>query len=357
MSAGVAIAIAVVLLIANAFFVAVEFALVATKRGQLEEAAAAGNRRAHTALRAVTDLNTQIAGAQLGITMCTLALGLIAEPSVAKLLENTVLSGLADDARHTVGLIIALTLVTLLHILVGEMVPKNVALADAARTSMWLSPLHGLFVRLARPLVWLLNALSNIVLRLIKVQPVDERDEAKTPEELSVLLAEAREEAVLDDNDFTLLSNTLELGERSIRHAMVPWDRVDTAAANAPVRTIEASMARSGHSRLALINDDEEPVGWVHAKDLLAVDGTVWNEPLPSQRRRALLKFDVDTGVEDALEKMQAAQQHFALATSAAAIVGVITLEDVLKILVSGLAESADDSAGGPAELGVSDSR
>lgn len=345
MNAGLALALAVALLIANAFFVAVEFALVATKRAQIEEQAAAGNRRAKAALRAVTDLNTQIAGAQLGITMCSIALGLLAEPSVAKLLERTVLSGLSDDARHTVGLIIALTLVTFLHILLGEMVPKNIALADAPRTTMWLSPLHAMFVRFARPLVWLLNILSNVVLRLIGVQPIDERDEAKTAEELSVLLAEARQEEVLDENDFTLLSNTLELGERSIRHAMVQWDRVDTAAARSSVRSIEASMARSGHSRLALVDGDGEPVGWVHAKDLLAVDSSVWDDPLPGHRRRALLRFEIDTAVEDALEKMQTAQQHFALAVRGDNIVGVITLEDVLEILVSGLAEAADDVA------------
>lgn len=345
MSIGVSMAIAIALLIANAFFVAVEFALVATKRAQIEERAESGNRRAVAALRAITDLNTQIAGAQLGITLCTIALGRIAEPSLAKLLENTVLSGIGEGARHTVGLIIALVFVTFLHILLGEMVPKNVALADAPRTTMWLSPLHAWFVRIAGPLVWMLNAMSNGVLRLIGVQPIDESDEAKTPEELSVLLKEAHHEDVLDENDFTLLSNTLELGEQSIRHAMVPWAQVYTADASASVRAIEASMARSGHSRLALLDPDAQPIGWVHAKDLLAVDSAVWDEPLPVGGQRDLLRFDVDTGVEDALEKMQLEQQHFALATNAGDLVGVITLEDVLRILVSGLAEAADDLA------------
>jgi len=337
MSIGVALTLAVLLLIANGFFVAVEFGLIATQRAQLEEKAAEGNKRANTALAAITDLNTQIAGAQLGITMASLALGLLAEPSVAKLLEKTVLSGISDGARHTIGLIIALSLVTFLHILIGEMVPKNIALADAPRTAMWLAPLHGAFVRLARPLVWLLNAMANGVVRLLGVEALDERAQAKTPEELAMLLQEARDERILEGYDFQLLSNTLELGGATIEHAVVPMARVDTAPADAPVADIERSMARSGHSRLALSSASGELIGWVHAKDLLAVDHEVWDEPLPAHRKRRLIPIDHKMPVEDALELLRANRQHFALATSDGKPVGIITLEDVLEVLVSGL--------------------
>ena len=342
MSPGIALVIAALLLVANAFFVAVEFGLIATQRSQLEGKAAEGNRRARVALGAITDLNTQIAGAQLGITMASIALGLVAEPSVAKLLEETVLSGVSEGTRHTVGLIIALSLVTFLHILVGEMVPKNVALADAPRTAMWLAPLHGLFVRIAGPLVWVLNALANAVLRLFGVTALDERAQAKTPEELAMLLEEAHHGEVLDGYDFTLLSNTLELGAGSMSKAVVPWAEVATAPATAAVATIERSMARSVHSRLALVNDADEPIGWVHAKDLLAVDGQYWNDPLPVHRKRRLLSIEHDTAVEDALELMQVNRQHFALATDRGKVIGIITLEDVLEVLVSGLAGSEE---------------
>jgi CBS domain containing-hemolysin-like protein len=184
--------------------------------------------------------------------MCSIALGLVAEPSVAKLLEKTVLSGLGEGARHTVGLIIALSFVTFLHILIGEMVPKNIALADAPRTSMALAPIHATFVRIARPLVWLLNALANLVLRALGVTALDERASAKTPEELAKLLEEARDGRVLDGYDFTLLSNTLELGGASIENAVVPLAKVATAPSSASVAEIERRMAASGHSRLAL---------------------------------------------------------------------------------------------------------
>jgi len=338
MSTGVALLVAFLLLIANGFFVAIEFGLIATQRAQLEDKANEGNKRAKTALAAITDLNTQIAGAQLGITMASIALGLVAEPSVAKLIENTALSGLAEGPRHTIGLIIALSLVTFLHILIGEMVPKNIALADAPRTAMWLAPIHGAFLRFARPLVWLLNGLANAVLRLIGVQALDERAQAKTPDELAMLLAEAHDGHILDGYDFTLLSNTLELGGASIEDAVVPMDSVAKAPATASVADIEASMAESGHSRLALAGENGELIGWVHAKDLLAVDHQVWSEPLPSHRKRRLIPVDHKMAVEDALELLQANRQHFALATADGRGIGIITLEDVLEVLVSGLA-------------------
>lgn len=342
MSIGIALLLALILLIANGFFVAVEFGLIATQRAQLEAKANEGNKRAKTALASITNLNTQIAGAQLGITMASIALGLVAEPSVAKLLENTVLSGISEGARHTVGLIIALSLVTFLHILIGEMVPKNIALADAPRTAMWLAPLHTTFVRIANPLVWLLNAMANGVLRLMGIKALDERAEAKTPEELAMLLEEAHDGQVLDGYDFTLLSNTLELGGASIEHAVVPMSQVASASANAPVADIEQSMANSGHSRLALLGDGNEPIGWVHAKDLLAVDHQVWDSALPAHRKRRLVPIDHQTPVEDALEFMQTNRQHFALATKDGEPLGIITLEDVLEVLVSGLAAAGE---------------
>lgn len=342
MSTGVALLVAFLLLIANGFFVAVEFGLIATKRAQLEDKAKDGNRRARKALAAITNLNTQIAGAQLGITMASIALGLVAEPSVAKLLEKTVLSSLSEGPRHTIGLIIALSFVTFLHILIGEMVPKNIALADAPRTAMWLAPLHGTFVRIAGPLVWMLNGLANGVLRLLGIKALDERAQAKTPEELAMLLEEARDVQVLDGYDFRLLSNTLELGGASIHDAVVPMDQVAAAPATASVAEIEASMAKSGHSRLALLSETGTPIGWVHAKDLLAVDQQVWADPLPQHRKRRLLSVDHNLPVEDALEFLQANRQHFALATDDGEPVGIITLEDVLEVLVSGLAGGQD---------------
>lgn len=340
MSTTVALLLALFLLIANGFFVAVEFGLIATQRAQLEDRANEGNRRARTALNAITNLNTQIAGAQLGITMASIALGLVAEPSVAHLLEDTVLSGLSDGPKHTIGLIIALSLVTFLHILIGEMVPKNIALADAPATAMWLSPLHTLFCRVTGPFVWLLNAMATGVLRLLGIKAVDERAQAKTPEELAMVLDEAREGDVLDGYEHTLLSNTLELGGASVAEAIVDWPNVDRTPARATVATIESRMADSGHSRIVLVDDDDAPVGWVHAKDLLALDADVFDDLLDDRHHRQFITVDRNSSAEDALEQMQIARAHFALAVDGATPIGIITIEDLLAWLVSGLADA-----------------
>ena len=140
------------------------------------------------------------------------------------------------------------------------------------------------------------------------------------------------------------LSSTLELGGASMRDAIVAWPDVATAPITDPVSAIEQRMARSGHSRLALVDDADSPVGWVHAKDLLAVDSDLWTEPLPAPVQRQLIEFDHNTAVEDALERMQVARQHFAVATADGKPVGIITLEDVLEVLVSGLGEAGEQA-------------
>lgn len=345
MNTGLALIIAAVLLIANGFFVAVEFAYIATQKSQLEDELEAGNKRARHALAAITDLNIQIAGAQLGITIASLLLGQIAEPSVAKLLERTVLASLPEASRHTVGLVIALSFVTFLHILIGEMVPKNMALADAPRASMWLAPIHRIFVFLTRPLIWVLNVMSIYTLRAFGVDAKDELAEAKTPEELAALLAEAHEDNVIDGYDFALLSNTLALGGAGIAGAMVPWDSVISAKNSDTVAEVQDVMNTSGHTRLILMADDATPTSWVHVKDLLVIDASRWNQPVPAKAQRGLLKITHSESAENALEFMKKSRQHIVEVVDGDKSLGILTLEDVLQVLVRGLATAGRGSS------------
>lgn len=348
MSTSVALVLALLLLLANGFFVAVEFAYIATQRSQLEDEAEAGNKSARRALAAITDLNIQIAGAQLGITIASLLLGKIAEPSVAKILENTIFSGIAESSRHSIALVVALAFVTFLHILIGEMVPKNMALADPPRASMWIAPIHRVFVFLTRPLIAVLNVLSIFTLRLFGVHAKDELAEAKTPEELGALLAEAHEDNVIGGYDFALLSNTLALGGAGIAAAMVPWEQVAAAEDQATVEQVQKAMADSGHSRLILLRSPDDPSCWVHAKDLLHIDEDRWNSPVPANARRNLAKIPHSLSAEDALEYMRAKRQHILEVVDGETSLGILTLEDVLKVLVKGLA--AAGLAGGANE-------
>ncbi|HSE56059.1 MAG TPA: CNNM domain-containing protein, partial [Nocardioidaceae bacterium] len=195
-----ALGLALVLLLGNAFFVGAEFALISSRRTQIEPRAQQGSRRARTTLRAMEQVSLMMAGAQLGITICSLGLGAVGEPAVAHLLEKPFAStGVPEGLLHPVAFAVALTIVVSLHMVIGEMVPKNIALAGPERSALLLGPpLFGI-VQVLRPLIWLLNRVANLVLRAIRVEPKDEVTSAFTQEEVSGLVAESRREGLLDE--------------------------------------------------------------------------------------------------------------------------------------------------------------
>ena len=261
----VALLVAVVLLAANAFFTAVEFALVAASRSRLEVLAEAGNRRARLAVRAMGDLGIQLAGAQLGLTMTALGLGFVVEPAVARLLDP-----LLGGFGHGASVAVAIAIVVFAHVLLGEMVPKNAALCNPDGLAMWLAPAHRLFVGAFRPAIRSLEWMVAALVRLCGVAPVDRTSSARTPAELSDLLARSRADGLLGDFEHSLLASALELGERPVSSVMVPRERIVSIPRSASVAEAERTVVRSGHSRL-LMGDVDRPDGFVHAKDLLAV--------------------------------------------------------------------------------------
>ena len=260
----------VLLLIANAFFVAIEFCLVATSPAAMELEVAKGNRRALRAMESFTDIARQVAGAQLGITMASLALGIIAEPALEHYVE-IVLPFLDEGLRHTVAAIIALAIVVFLHLMLGEMVPKNLALAGPVRTTVWLVPIHRVFVTLMSPVIWLLDRIATVIGGWLGAERVDERVQARTPAELLLLLDDTRGGGVIDDFEHSLLSGALELGESDVATVMVPWADVATVARTATIDEVDSAVVATGHSRLPVLAAGKDtPVGWLHAKDLLA---------------------------------------------------------------------------------------
>lgn len=204
------LALAVLLLAGNAFFVGAEFALISARRSQIEPIAAAGSRRARIVLDDMRHLSLMLAGAQLGITVCSLGLGAVAEPAVAHLIERGAGAvGLPDWLLHPVAFAIALGIVVSCHMVIGEMVPKNIAIAAPERAALLLGPAMAAVVRVARPLIWLLNHLANAVLRLTGVEPKDEMTAAYTPDEIAGLLAESHAEGLLQPEEHELLTHAL----------------------------------------------------------------------------------------------------------------------------------------------------
>ena len=338
-----ALAASVILVLANGFFVALEFAFIATQKSQLDSKVAEGDRRAIKALDSITNLNAQVAGAQLGITLATIAMGRLAEPSIAALLEK-LMPFLGDVARHNVALVISYSIVTIVHLVIGEMVPKNLALADPAGVSMRLAPLHHHFVRILTPFIWFVNVVSNAIVRILGVDPLDERGEARTPAELASLLEESQSGGVLDAFETSLLLGALDLRETQVSSIMVPWAEVDKVSTTASVQEIEQTVISSGHSRFPVVSEESGAIaGLVHAKDLFAVDPQNWDQPYQMDALRKLDRVADTMNLEQVLGRMQRERRHFALVVDAAgATSGIITLEDVLESVVGDINDETD---------------
>ena len=215
MSPALALTISLVLLVGNAFFVGAEFALISARRSVIEPRAEEGHWAARITLNSMENVSLMMAGAQLGITLCTLGLGALAEPAIAHGLEVPFHDlGIPESLVHPAALVVALFFVGGLHVVLGEMVPKNIALAGPDRSALALAPPMAAVVRVLKPVIWLLNKSANGVLRLVGVTPSDEVTSAFTRDEVAGLVEESQREGMLDDDETRLLTGALEFEER-----------------------------------------------------------------------------------------------------------------------------------------------
>ncbi len=340
------LALSLGLLVVNGVFVAIEFALIASRRTKLEEQAEAGSATARIALGAMRHLNVQLAGAQLGITMASLVLGHVAEPTVAGLIEGGV--GRIVDVPHgvlaTLGFVTALVIVAFLHMVIGEMVPKNIAIAAPERTLLALAPPNRAYVALLRPLLAALNALANAGVRLLGIEPRDELATAATGDELAAMLGASRDEGLIEEVAHQLLTGAIALGERKITSVLVPIDRAVRLHHAATPEEAEALVVSSGHTRLLVEGSAPgEVAGFVHAKDLLTVPEEARHRPLPMGRIRRMVAVGASTSLDDALLAMQRARIHLAVVTDErGATLGIVALEDVIEALVGDIRDESD---------------
>ncbi|MGH9273874.1 MAG: hemolysin family protein [Acidimicrobiales bacterium] len=338
--------LAFALLVANGFFVAVEFALIASRRTKLEAMAEEGSTRARLALGSMRHLNLQLAGAQLGITMASLVLGYVAEPTVAGLIEGAIerVVDVPDGLLHTIGFVVALTIVAFLHMVIGEMVPKNIAIAAPERTLLALALPNRAYVTLFGPLLRVLNGLANAGVRLFGIEPQDELATAASAAELAAMLGASRDQGLIEDVAHQLLTGALDLGDRRITTVLVPSDDVVWLPRSATPEDAEALVVRSGHTRLLVAgNGVDDVLGFVHAKDLLTIPEGARDRPLPLGRVRRMLVVGEDTSLDDALLAMQQARIHVAVvADRAGHTLGIATLEDVIEALVGDIRDESD---------------
>jgi CBS domain containing-hemolysin-like protein len=345
-----AILAALLLVFANAYFVAVEFALVGSQRAKLELRAETGSRRAATALHAITHLSRQLAGSQLGITIASLGLGVIGEPAVAHAIEPLV--ELFGDPPaglvHGLAFVIALVIVVACHMVLGEMVPKGLALAGPERTLLLLAPINNVFTALFRPVIWFLDTAANGLVRLLGMPPVREIGTAHTAAEFATMVNASRQEGLLEEFEHSLLAGALDFRRRMASSVMVPRERVVFINRRMTIASVERVAHRSGHSRLPVVGTGlDNVIGFLHVKDLLRLPPDSRDEPLPLELVRRMLVVPPDRPLEDLLRAMRRARSHVAvLRGQDGCTEGIVTLEDVLEEIVGEIRDESDREAG-----------
>jgi CBS domain containing-hemolysin-like protein len=331
-----AILLGVLLLALNAFFVGAEFALISARRTQIEPRAAAGSRVARTTLRAMENVSLMMAGAQLGITVCSLALGAIAKPAVKHLLQPAFGAlGMPEAVLDVASFVVAMAVVIVLHVVLGEMVPKNIALAGPERAALVLGPPLVFVVMVLKPFIVAMNFVANGILRLMHVQPKDEVTSTFTREEVAGLVEESRREGLLDADEYDLLSGALGFHERTVERVLLPADGLATVPRGATVAEVEERVAETGFSRFPVQDRAGDLTGYLHVKDVLETDPERRARPVADKWIRPLATVRPGDRLHDALEVMQARGAHMArVAGDDGTVYGVVALEDVLEELV-----------------------
>lgn len=336
-----------ILILANGFFVAVEFSLMAARRGRIEERSEAGSMGARRALEGMRNLNVQLAASQLGISVVSLLLGWLIEPVVGSAFETLFgLTALPESISRALGLALGLIIIALVHMVVGEMVPKSLALSAPEAVAVALAPVHRIVVVLVRPAVAGLYWLARIGTRLVGVQPADELAQAHTAPELAVMVAESRAGGELQLTEHELLVGALGFLEIRVAEVMSSRQHLVTVPNTATVAQAEELVHESGHSRVLVLGaGTDEVIGFLHAKDLIAIPAEKRNGLLPPGIVRVALSVKSEDRLEDLMQKMRRTRRHVAVVMDQGHLLGLVTLEDILEAIVG---EISDESDGGP---------
>lgn len=324
------------LLLVNAFFVAAEFSIIAARRSQIEPRAEAGSRAAKTALYAMEHATQMLAATQLGITIASLLILNVSEPAIHHLLEAPLhLTGLNDDITGTIAFIIALIIVSFLHVVFGEMVPKNISFSVPDRAVLILATPLVAIATLFRPIIVALNAIANGAVRLFGVEPKNEAISAFSFDEVATIVATSTREGVLTDSTGTL-SNAFEFTTKTVRDSLVPMAKLITLPEDATPEDVERAVAQHGFSRYVLVDEGGEPSGYLHLKDVIDLDDDdEFSEPVPPKRIRQLISIFHDAELEDALATMRRSGSHLGrVFDENGATKGVLFLEDIIEELV-----------------------
>jgi putative hemolysin len=352
-----------VLVLANGFFVATEFALVSVRRTRMQQLAAEGNRRARGVLDRLNHLDTYIAATQLGITISSLGLGWLGEPALARLIEPVfdwltfIPEGTREAAKHTVAFVIAFSIITALHIVIGELAPKSLALQRPEQTSLFTAgPIHG-FTVVFRPVIGFLNGIGNAVVRLVGIEPAAGHTLVQSAEELKLAIDASRAAGLVHDTAHDIVDRAFSFTDMEARHVMVPRTEVTAIPVTASLEDVFRIAAESGHVRLPVYEGDSDHiVGIVNVKRLLPVLWAEWAEGMANGSSPLAPSFDLrDVLVEplvipetvpaaDVLTKLREAHTQIAVVIDEyGGTAGILTLEDLVESLVGEIQDESEE--------------
>lgn len=333
MSIGTALVVTFVLLAINAFFVGAEFAVMGARRSRVEPLAEQGKKSAKTTLYALENVTLMLATCQLGITVCSVALGAISEPAIAHWIEGPLsYIGIPEGMVHPIAIVFALVLVVYLHVVLGEMVPKNLAVTTPEKVSYILVPPLVAISKILLPIVHSLNWFANRIISLFGFEPKDEVGAAFTVDEVASIVNASKKAGVLDA-DVGLISSALEFSEFTAGDLMVPTSELVTVSPITTPAEVELDIARTGFSRYP-VEVQQELVGYIHLKDIIDISEERRDEPLAPWKIRKMSLADSQDEVETALRSMQKDGTHLAAVSVNGTVEGVLFLEDILEELV-----------------------
>ncbi|WP_026918007.1 hemolysin family protein [Gordonia shandongensis] len=346
--------LAVVLLLANAFFVAAEFSLIAARRDRLVALEESGKKRARRVIDASEHLSLMLAGSQLGITICSILLGRVAEPAIAHIISAPLeWVRVPDQLLHPIAFAVGLMIVVVLHILLGEMVPKNIALAGPETVAMLVVPAHLFFLRLARPVIWFYNAIANASIRLMRVEPKDELETTVNATELAQMIGESRELGFLDAEEHDRLTRALTKVEQTVDEVMIPLADVRTvrvelatgAGGLGPrLGSVESAVRETGFSRFPVRGLDGSYIGYLHIKDVLddIIDEAVGPDTIIGvDQIRPLPKVAASIPLDEASVILRRTSAHLgAVVDDSGTIIGVVALADLAEAFIGDVRDS-----------------
>lgn len=341
-----------VLVFANAFFVVSEFSIVKIRRTKLEELAHNGSKRAAVALKITENLNTYLSAIQLGITLASLGLGWIGEPAVSKLLEAGFGGWFADNQvlLHSLSFGIAFSFITLLHVVLGELVPKSLAIQDTERCALIIAPALYTFNRIFSPFIWVFDHVTIGILKLMGIKPGDENGDAHSEEEIKLIIDASQKGGVIDDTEGEIIQNAISFSETSAHEIMIPRQDIKCIYKNYSYNETMDFIRRHNHTRFPLCDKDKDHiVGMLHIRDILEHPEDKDAKDFLSRISRQILFVPENKSISDILHQMMFKHIHLAIVVDEyGGTAGMLSMEDILEELVGDIRDEHDDATPEP---------